>query len=136
MAAAESFWAVLKEEIVTRFRPDRATARAGISDFIETFYNRRRLRKHVHWGHLTPRDTPAPPAGSGPRGVSATGPRSRGTSPRCWSGSATGSEGAGKWSVPSPNASRTPHPGRLNPQGAGHQRRLRTPDPTHEDDQP
>ncbi|RPK59817.1 Integrase core domain protein [Streptomyces sp. ADI95-17] len=53
MAAAESFWAVLKEEIVTRFRPDRATARAGISDFIETFYNRRSLRKHVHWGHLT-----------------------------------------------------------------------------------
>ncbi|MEU9464532.1 hypothetical protein [Streptomyces sp. NPDC048312] len=57
VAAAESFWAVLKEEIVTRFRPDRATACAGISDFIETFYNRRRLRKHVHWGHLTLHET-------------------------------------------------------------------------------
>ncbi len=47
-AAAESFWAVLKEEIGTRF--DRATARPGILDFAETFYNRRRLRRHIHWG--------------------------------------------------------------------------------------
>jgi transposase-like protein len=44
-APAESFWAVLKEEIGTRFWPDRATARADIFDFVETFYNRRRLRK-------------------------------------------------------------------------------------------
>ncbi|MGW6413504.1 IS3 family transposase [Streptomyces vinaceus] len=56
-AAAESFWAVLKEEIGTRLWPDRATARADIFDFIETFYNRRRLRKHVHWGYLTPHET-------------------------------------------------------------------------------
>ncbi|MEU9624226.1 IS3 family transposase [Streptomyces sp. NPDC048155] len=56
-AAAESFWAVLKEEIATRFWPDRATARADIFDFIETFYNRRRLRKHIHWGYLTPHET-------------------------------------------------------------------------------
>nr|WP_329813330.1 integrase core domain-containing protein [Streptomyces sp. JV185] len=56
-AAAESFWAVLKEEIGTRFWPDRATARASIFDFIETFYNRHRLRKHVHWGYLTPHET-------------------------------------------------------------------------------
>ncbi|MFI5987739.1 DDE-type integrase/transposase/recombinase [Streptomyces sp. NPDC051555] len=56
-AAAESFWAVLKEEIGTRFWPDRATARADIFDFIETFYNRRRLRKHIHWGYLTPHET-------------------------------------------------------------------------------
>ncbi|MGY3684126.1 transposase InsO family protein [Streptomyces sp. TE33382] len=33
------------------------TARAGIFDFIETFHNRRRLRKHVHWGYLTPHET-------------------------------------------------------------------------------
>ncbi|MCA1223862.1 DDE-type integrase/transposase/recombinase [Streptomyces sp. 8L] len=39
-AAAESFWAVLKEEIGTRFRSDRAAARAEIFTFIETFYNR------------------------------------------------------------------------------------------------
>ncbi|MFD3678419.1 IS3 family transposase [Streptomyces sp. NPDC058613] len=56
-AAAESFWAVLKEEIGTRFWPDRVTARADIFDFIETFYNRRRLRKHTHWGYLTPHET-------------------------------------------------------------------------------
>lgn len=56
-AAAESFWAVLKEETGTRFWPDRATARASIFDFIETFYNRRRLRKHVRWGYLTPHET-------------------------------------------------------------------------------
>ena len=56
-AAAESFWAVHKEEIGTRFRPDRATARAEIFAFIETFYNRRRLRKHLTWGYLTPHET-------------------------------------------------------------------------------
>ncbi|MEV0282288.1 IS3 family transposase [Streptomyces sp. NPDC050610] len=56
-AAAESFRAVLKEEIGTRFWPDRATARAEIFTFIETFYNRSRLRKHIHWGYLTPHET-------------------------------------------------------------------------------
>ncbi|MFC8016443.1 IS3 family transposase [Streptomyces cinereoruber] len=50
-AAAESFFAVLKEEIGTRSWPDRATARAEIFTFIETFYNRRRLRKHPDWGY-------------------------------------------------------------------------------------
>jgi transposase InsO family protein len=53
-AAAESFFAVLKEEIGTRRRPDRASARAEIFAFIETFYNRKRLRKHPDWGYLTP----------------------------------------------------------------------------------
>ncbi|MEU3911424.1 IS3 family transposase [Streptomyces sp. NPDC029721] len=53
-AAAESFWAVLKEEIGTRFWPDRATARADIFDFTETFYNRRRPRKHIHWATSHP----------------------------------------------------------------------------------
>ncbi|WP_406336046.1 hypothetical protein [Streptomyces sp. NBC_00203] len=50
-------WAVLKEEIGTRFRPDRATTRAGIFDFAETFSNRRRLRRHINRGHLTPHET-------------------------------------------------------------------------------
>jgi hypothetical protein len=52
-AAAESFWALLKEEIGTRTWPDRATARADVFAFIETFYNRRRLRKHKVFGYLT-----------------------------------------------------------------------------------
>ncbi|MEU2744279.1 hypothetical protein ABZ656_55985, partial [Streptomyces sp. NPDC007095] len=34
-AAAESFWALLKEEIGTRIWPDRATARAEVFNFIE-----------------------------------------------------------------------------------------------------
>ena len=56
-AAAESFWALLKEEIGTLLWPDRATARAEVFDFIETFYNRRRLRKHKVFGYLTPAET-------------------------------------------------------------------------------
>ena len=58
-AAAESFWALLKEEIGTRIWPDRATARAEVFTFIEieTFYNRRRLRKHKTFGYLTPAET-------------------------------------------------------------------------------
>jgi transposase InsO family protein len=56
-AAAESFFTVLKEEIGTRSWPDLATARADIFTFIETFYNRRRLRKHPQWGYLTPLET-------------------------------------------------------------------------------
>ncbi|MDX3129419.1 IS3 family transposase [Streptomyces europaeiscabiei] len=56
-AAAESFWALLKEEIGTRTWPDRATARAEVFTFIETFYNRRRLRKHRTFGYLTPVET-------------------------------------------------------------------------------
>ncbi|MER6162966.1 IS3 family transposase [Streptomyces sp. NPDC001868] len=53
-AAAESFFALLKEEIGTRCWPDRPSARAEIFAFIEIFYNRRRLRKHPGWGYLTP----------------------------------------------------------------------------------
>ncbi|MFC9635634.1 DDE-type integrase/transposase/recombinase [Streptomyces mirabilis] len=56
-AAAESFCALLKEEIGTRIWPDRATARAEVFNFIETFYNRRRLRKHKTFGYLTPAET-------------------------------------------------------------------------------
>lgn len=53
-AAVESFFAVLKEEIGIRVRPDRASARAEVFAFIGTFYNRRRLRRHPEWGYLTP----------------------------------------------------------------------------------
>ncbi|MEK0098948.1 IS3 family transposase [Streptomyces sp. A475] len=56
-AAAESFFAVLKEEIGTRQWPNRASARAEIFVFIETFYNRKRLRRHPVWGYLTPLET-------------------------------------------------------------------------------
>ncbi|WP_432020943.1 integrase core domain-containing protein [Streptomyces sp. 1222.5] len=56
-AAAENFWGLLKEEIGTRVWPDRATARAEVFTFIETFYNRRRLRKHKVFGYLTPAET-------------------------------------------------------------------------------
>ncbi|MFE7156873.1 IS3 family transposase [Streptomyces sp. NPDC057636] len=56
-AAAEPFFAVLKEEIGTRQWPDRASARAEIFAFIETFYNRKRLRRHPVWGYLTPLET-------------------------------------------------------------------------------
>ncbi|MGW2524602.1 IS3 family transposase [Streptomyces sp. NPDC001617] len=58
-AAAESFWALLKEEIGTRIWPDRARARARaeVFTFIEAFYNRRRLRKHKTFGYLTPAET-------------------------------------------------------------------------------
>lgn len=55
--AAESFSALLKEEIRTGRWPDRAGARAGIFAFVETFYNRRRLRRHPIWGYLTPLET-------------------------------------------------------------------------------
>ncbi|MEU3047074.1 IS3 family transposase [Streptomyces sp. NPDC006984] len=53
-AAAESFFALLKAEIGARRWPDRTAARAEIFAFIETFYNRRRLRKHPAWGYLIP----------------------------------------------------------------------------------
>jgi putative transposase len=56
-AAAESFFALLKEEIGTRRWPDRPSARADIFAFVETFYNRRRLRRHPRWGYLTPWET-------------------------------------------------------------------------------
>jgi len=56
-AAAESLWAVLKEEIGTRAWPDPAAARRDVFEFIEAFYNRRRLRKHTELGYLTPFET-------------------------------------------------------------------------------
>jgi putative transposase len=52
-AVAESFFATLKEELVHRQTfPTRAAARAAVFEFIEVFYNRRRL--HSSLGFLTP----------------------------------------------------------------------------------
>ncbi len=56
-AAADSFFALLKAEIGTHRWPDRTTARAEIFTFIETFCNRKRLRRHPAWGCLTPLET-------------------------------------------------------------------------------
>ncbi|MFE9313313.1 hypothetical protein ACIQCF_39160 [Streptomyces sp. NPDC088353] len=56
-AAAESFFALLKQEIGTRRWPDRASARADIFAFVETFYNRQRLRRPPRWGYLAPLKT-------------------------------------------------------------------------------
>ncbi|GHE41519.1 transposase [Streptomyces capitiformicae] len=56
-AAAESFWALHKEEIGTRIWPHRATTRVEVFSFTETFYNRRRPRKHRTFGYLTPTET-------------------------------------------------------------------------------
>ncbi|WP_081239794.1 hypothetical protein [Streptomyces viridosporus] len=51
------FFALLKAEIGIRRRSDRTTARAEIFAFIETFYHRKRLRKHPVRGYLTPLET-------------------------------------------------------------------------------
>jgi transposase InsO family protein len=54
-AAMESFWSTLKQELVYRrsFKT-RSEARQAIFDFIETFYNRRRI--HSSLEHLCPVD--------------------------------------------------------------------------------
>jgi transposase InsO family protein len=52
-AAAESFFATLKNEMYYRQDfPDRARARFAIAEYIEVFYNRRRL--HSTLGYRTP----------------------------------------------------------------------------------
>jgi transposase InsO family protein len=54
-AAAESFFGVLKNEMYYRQSfPDRARARFAVADYIEVFYNRRRL--HSALGYRTPFD--------------------------------------------------------------------------------
>jgi transposase InsO family protein len=55
-AAAESFFATLKNEMYHRFRfPTRARARFAVAEYIEVFYNRRRL--HSTLGYRTPLET-------------------------------------------------------------------------------
>jgi putative transposase len=52
-AAAESFFGALKNEMYYRQSfPDRARARFAVADYIEVFYNRRRL--HSALGYRTP----------------------------------------------------------------------------------
>jgi transposase InsO family protein len=52
-AAAESFFAALKNEMYNRHSwPTRAQARFAVADYIEVFYNRRRL--HSTLGYRTP----------------------------------------------------------------------------------
>jgi putative transposase len=52
-AAAESFFAALKNEMYYRHSwPTRARARFAVAEYIEVFYNRRRL--HSTLGYRTP----------------------------------------------------------------------------------
>jgi transposase InsO family protein len=52
-AAAESLFATIKRELVHRHRfPTRAAARTAIFEFIEVFYNRRRLHSSI--GYMSP----------------------------------------------------------------------------------
>lgn len=52
-AMAESFWSTLKNELYDRRTwANRAEARAGVADWIERVYNRRRL--HSALGYVTP----------------------------------------------------------------------------------
>jgi len=79
-AACESLWAVLKAEIGTRIWPDRAIARAEVFEFIEVFYNRRRLRRHPPRLrlHHPGGDTRAAPAAAHVGSVRRTCPAQRG----------------------------------------------------------
>lgn len=52
-AAAESFFSTLKKDLIHRKTwPTKAEARAAIFDYIEVFYNRKRL--HTKLGNLSP----------------------------------------------------------------------------------
>ena len=52
-AAMESFWATLKTELVhLEHYPTREGARASIFEYIEVFYNRKRLHSSI--GYVSP----------------------------------------------------------------------------------
>jgi len=52
-AAAETFFATLKNEMYYRYRfPTRARARFAVAEYIEVFYNRK--RPHSSLGYKTP----------------------------------------------------------------------------------
>ncbi len=52
---AESFISSLKRELIHRHSwPNRQIARTAIFEYIETFYNTRRRRRHSALGHLSP----------------------------------------------------------------------------------
>ena len=52
-AWSESFFSILKKEIIHwRFYPTRESARQAIFEYIEIFYNRRRVQKRL--GYLSP----------------------------------------------------------------------------------
>ena len=54
-APAESFFGILKRELIFHKRyQSRAQARQSIFDYIERFYNRRRI--HSSLGYLTPKE--------------------------------------------------------------------------------
>jgi len=81
-AVAESWFGTLKEELIHRQSwATRTQARAAIVDYIEVFYNRRRL--HSSLGYLSPSDYEArrrseaahrPPAGAPGNGASGQVP--------------------------------------------------------------
>jgi transposase InsO family protein len=55
-AVAESFFATIKNELVYRRRwASRTDLRAAVFEYIEVFYNRRRLHSSI--GYKTPADT-------------------------------------------------------------------------------
>lgn len=57
-AAAESFFATLKNEMYYRHRfATRARARFAVAEYIEVFYNRQRL--HSTLGYRTPAEAPS-----------------------------------------------------------------------------
>jgi transposase InsO family protein len=54
-AVAESFFATLKKELVTRHSwPNKASLRSALFEYIEVFYNRR--RRHSTLGYLSPEE--------------------------------------------------------------------------------
>ena len=54
-AVAESFFATLKKELIHRYRwPERRDAQNAIAEYIEVFYNNRRIHSSI--GYVSPAD--------------------------------------------------------------------------------